>query len=60
MKIVFIFAFALVCGLVLAEEKSTDFEEKAVDVADPKRQRPICESAVNTMNAVLLFSLTLS
>ena len=37
MKIVFIFAFALVCGLVLAEEKSTDFEEKAVDVADPKR-----------------------
>ena len=56
MKIVFIFAFVLVCGLVLAEEKRTDFEENAVDVADP-RQRRICKSILHAMNIVLLFSI---
>ena len=57
MKIVFILAFVLVCGLVLGEEKRTDFEEKAVYVADPKRHRPICKSVVYIMNIVWLFSL---
>ena len=58
MKIVFIFAFVLLCGLVLTKEERTNFQEKEADVADPKRR--ICKSIVHTMNSIFLFSLNLT
>ena len=56
MKIVFIFAFVLVCGLALGEEKRTDVGEKTVDFADPTGTKPICKSIGHVMNS-FLFSL---
>ena len=57
MKIVFIFTFVLVCGLVLGKEKRTDLEEKRANVADLENHRPICKFIVQSLNVVLLFSL---
>ena len=37
MKILFIFVFIVVCGLAVCKEERTDFDEKTVDAADPKR-----------------------
>lgn len=54
MKTVFIFAFVLVCGLALSEERRTDVEEKTVDVADPKGYKPICKSIRHTVFCCLL------
>ena len=53
MRIVFIFAFVLVCTLAVCKEERTDFEEKIVDVADPKTYT--CKSIVHYMNSILLF-----
>ena len=55
MKILFIFAFILVCELAVCKEERTDFDEKTVDAADPKRYT--CKSIVHDMNNVLLLSL---
>ena len=54
MKTVFIFAFVLVCGLALGEERRTDVEEKTVEVADPKGYKPICKSIRHAVFCCLL------
>ena len=47
MKIAFIFAFVLVCGLAFCREESNDREDKTV-VADPYRH---CKSTTRTNNS---------
>ena len=53
MKITFIFAFALLCGLAFCEERA-EFEDETADVADPKRH---CKSKAHTVNGIWLYSL---
>ena len=43
------------CGLTVCKEERTDFEEKTVDAAYPKRYT--CKSIMHDMNNVLLLSL---
>lgn len=52
MKIAFIFAFVLLCGLAFCEERA-EFEDEIADVADPKGH---CKSSAHTVNSFLFAS----
>ena len=48
MKIAFIFAFVLLCGLAFCEER-VEFDDEPADVADPKGY---CKSKAHTLNSI--------
>ena len=47
MKIAFIFAFVLLCGLAFCEER-VEIDDEPADVADPKGY---CKSKAHTLNS---------